>query len=252
MKLIPQVAGQMRSIRYQEIAAALRAEIVAQSTGSLLPSEAELSKAFNASRVTVRRALELLREEGIVTARQGFGWFVSGEPVRQRLERLLTIESQLEMLGRQAIRRVVDFAFVTPPAQVAEELGVDRVLRVERINLADTDPFAVVVVWCPAELGQNLSLSDVERRSFYELLNVELRGARQAIGADVAEPRVAEQLSVPVGSPVLKCRRVTFDEGGRPVLMSEHTFAAHRTEFVIELPNDRPSSLPAGLRLLRP
>jgi GntR family transcriptional regulator len=133
---------------------------------------------------------------------------------------------------------------------VRQVLGVDRVLRVKRINLADGEPFAVVTVWCPAELGQHLSMADVEQRPFYELLDVELRGATQTIGADSAEPGDAELLRVPVGSPLLKCRRVTNDISGLPVLLSEHLFPAHRTEFVVDLPNDLPSALPAGLRLV--
>ena len=76
-------------------------------------------------------------------------------------------------------------------------------------------------------------------RPFYELLDVELRGATQTIGADLAEAADAELLAVPVGSPLLRCRRVTTDTTGRPVLMSEHLFPAHRTEFVVDLPNDR-------------
>jgi GntR family transcriptional regulator len=57
-------------------------------------------------------------------------------------------------------------------------------------------------------------------------------------------------LGVPVGSPLLRCRRITTDTHGRPVLMSEHLFPAHRTEFVVDLPQDEPSSLPTGLRLV--
>jgi GntR family transcriptional regulator len=240
----------MRSIRYQEIADELRRRATAAPPGSVLPSEAELSQEFDASRVTIRRALELVRDDGLIAARQGFGWFVATEPVRQRLERLLTIESQLATSGLDAVRRVVDFGFVTPPAHVAAELGTERVLRVKRVNLADGEPFAVVTVWCPAELGQHLSMADVERRPFYELLDIDLRGATQTIGADLAERGDAELLAVPVASPLLKCRRVTTDTSGRPVLMSEHLFPAHRTEFVVDLPNDPPSSIPTGLRLV--
>jgi GntR family transcriptional regulator len=240
----------MRRIRYQEIAEELRRRARAAPPGTVLPSESELSAAFAASRVTVRRALELVRDEGLIAARQGFGWFVAAEPVRQRLERLLTIESQLETSGLDAERRVAEFEFVKPPAHVMAELGAERVLRVKRVNLANGEPFAVVTVWCPAELGQRLSIEDVERHPFYELLDVELRGATQTIAADLAEAADAELLAVPVGSPLLKCRRVTTDTTARPVLMSEHLFPAHRTEFVVDLPNDLPSSVPTGLRLV--
>ena len=68
--------------------------------GRLLPGEAELSSTYSASRVTIRKALEVLRAEGRVDARQGFGWFVAGETVRQPLARLGTLEEQLSRLGR--------------------------------------------------------------------------------------------------------------------------------------------------------
>jgi GntR family transcriptional regulator len=240
----------VRRIRYQEIAAELRARAAASAAGSLVPSEAELSAEFGASRVTVRRALELVREDGLIAARQGFGWFVATEPVRQRLEHLGTIEDQLHESGRRGERRVIEFAFENPPERVRNVLDVDQVLRVKRINLADGEPFAVVTVWCPAELAGALSREDVERRPFYELLDFELRGATQTIGADAAESADAALLGVPVGAPLLRCQRVTTDTAGRPVLMSEHLFPAHRTEFVVELPLAEPSTSPAGLRLV--
>lgn len=240
----------MRRIRYQEIADELHRRVRDAPPGSLLPSESELSAEFSASRVTIRRALELVRDDGLIAARQGFGWFVSTEPVRQSLERLGTIESQLETSGRDAARQVVEFSFEAPPPHVRKLLGSTKVLRVKRINLADGEPFAVVTVWCPASIGQKLSIDDVERSPFYELLDVELRGATQTIGADSAEPELAELLAVPVGAPLLKCQRITTDRSGRPVLVSEHFFPAHRTEFVVDLPHDEPSITPAGLRLV--
>jgi GntR family transcriptional regulator len=57
-------------------------------------------------------------------------------------------------------------------------------------------------------------------------------------------------LAVPVGSPVLRCRRVTTSAAGDVVLVSEHVFPAHRTEFVVDLPRSEPSIAPSGLRLL--
>ena len=240
----------MRHVRYQEIADELHARVRAAAPGSLLPSESELSREFSASRVTIRRALEVVREDGLIAARQGFGWFVSTEPVRQSLERLGTIESQLATSGRDPARRVIDFSFESPPAHVRKLLGSTKVLRVKRVSLADGEPFAVVTVWCPAAIGQKLSLDDVERSPFYELLDVELRGATQTIGAEAADQDLATLLLVPVGAPLLKCQRVTTDVDGNPVLVSEHYFPAHRTEFVVDLPHDEPSITPAGLRLV--
>jgi GntR family transcriptional regulator len=240
----------VRTIRYQQIAGDLRSRVAAMGSGQVLPSESELSSEFAVSRVTIRRALEILRDDGLVDARQGFGWYVAGEPLRQHLDELGTIEGQLQSRGIKPERRVLEFAFRAAPRRVAQVLGVDQVLRVKRLNLADDKPFALVTVWCPAELGQHLSRRDVEQHPFYELLGIALRGATQTIGADSVDDAEAALLNVPPSSPVLRCERITTDITGHPVLMSEHVFPARRTEFVVELPYAEPSSLPTGLRLV--
>lgn len=242
----------MREIRYRVIADELRTR-VQQGTygaGRLLPSESELGTEFDASRVTIRRALETLRDDGLVDARQGFGWFVAAAPLRQTLGQLATIEAQLAEGGIKPERRILEFAFEEAAPRVSRILGSDQVLRVKRLNLADGEPFALVTVWCRSDLGQHLSRADVERSPFYELLDVPLEGATQTIGADAASVEDARLLVVPPGSPVLRCTRITTDIDGRAVLLSEHVFPAHRTEFVVELPHAEPSIAPTGLRLV--
>ncbi|MFM7125347.1 MAG: GntR family transcriptional regulator [Actinomycetota bacterium] len=242
----------MREIRYRVIAEDLRRRIGSGELGEgrLLPSEADLGVSYGASRVTIRRALEVLREESLVDARQGLGWFVAAVPLRQSLGRLGTIEGQMRDEGILPERKVLEFGFENASGRVRQTLGAGSVLRVKRLNLADGDPFAVVTVWCRADLGQHLSRADVERSPFYELLDVPLSGATQTIGADAASDDDATLLDIPTGSPVLRCTRVTTDTNGRAVLISEHVFAAHRTEFVVELPNVEPSMAPTGLRLV--
>jgi GntR family transcriptional regulator len=223
--------GVVRSIRYREIAESLRARVDGGEfpSGRLLPSEAELSISFGASRVTVRRALELLRDEGLLDARQGVGWFVAGDPLRQSLGRLATIESQLAASGLRPERRILEFAFVPAEPRVRLLLGTEQVLKVRRLNLADDEPFALVTVWCPAHLAEHLSRAAVERSPFYELLEVPLGGATQTIGAAAAEPSDADD---------------------HPVLLSVHIFPGHRTEFLVDLPQAEQSIAPTGLRLV--
>jgi GntR family transcriptional regulator len=242
----------MRTIRYREIADDLRGRVEGGEfpPGRLLPSEADLSDAYKVSRVTIRRALEVLREEAMLDSRQGVGWFVAGGPLRQSLGRLATIEAQLAASGLKPERRVLEFAFLPAEPRVRRVLGCDQVLRVRRLNLADGEPFALVTVWCPASLAEHLSLVDVERSPFYELLEVPLGGATQTIGAAAAEPADAAKLAIPSGSPVLRCERVTRDTDGEAVLMSVHIFPGHRTEFVVDLSQAEPSIAPTGLRLV--
>lgn len=242
----------MRTIQYRRVADEVKARVLAgeYATGRVLPSEAVLSAEFGVSRVTVRKALEQLRDEGLVDSRQGFGWFVAGDTVRQPLARLATIEDQMRDSGAVPERRILEFAFERAPRDVAQALGVTQVLRVRRVNLADGEPFAIVTVWCPAELAEHLSRSDVERSPFYELLDIPLSGATQTIGADAASTDEVDVLNVPVGSPVLRCLRTTTSVDGRTVLFSRHVFPAHRTEFVVDLPTAEQSIAPSGLRLV--
>ena len=239
-------------MRYREIAADIRrrVEVGEFAQNRLLPSEAELSRAYDASRVTIRRALDELRDLGLVDARQGFGWFVAGDPLVQSLGQLRTIEAQLTDAGISSERRILDFAFIAAPPGPGAVLAADRVLEVRRVNLADGEPFARVTVWCPASLARHLSLRDVERAPFYELLDVPLGSATQTIAASIAGEDDATLLELPAGAPVLLCRRTTFSDDGVPVLHSEHVFPGHRTEFVVALPRADRSIAPSGLRLV--
>lgn len=247
-----QMARDTSGFRYQSIAEALRSRIAATEFpgGGLLPSESELSSVYDASRVTVRKALDALRDEGLIDSRQGFGWFVAADPLRQTLVGLGTIEAQLAESGVTPERRILDFGFVRATKAVQKILGVPMVLQVRRLNLADGAPFARVTVWMPEDLAGDVSRSAVERASFYENFPVPLGGASQTIGAAAASEDDAALLEVPVGSPVLRCERVTRSVDGRAVLFSEFVFPAHRTEFVVELPHVESSIAPSGIRLV--
>jgi len=238
-----------RSFRYQEIAESIRADVStgALASGALLPSESELSAAHDASRVTIRKALEQLREEGLVNSRQGFGWFVGRDAIRQSLDSLETIEDQLAAAGRTSERRVLRFRFVGASPEIASLLG-SEVLEVVRLNLADGEPFAHVTVWCQAALGADLSRSDVEESTFVDLLHERLGHATQVISAVAADSTSAPALNVEEGSPLLRVRRVTTDTAGGNALVSEHLYPAHRTEFEVTLTG--PTGEPTGLRLV--
>lgn len=241
----------MRRIRYQEIAESLRQRIDdgEYGAGQVLPSEASLGEIYRASRVTIRKALERLRSEGLVESRQGFGWVVTAEPFAQSLDELVTIERQLADHGVASEREITDFSFVDAPPAVAPVLG-PRVLEVQRVNRADGWPFARVTVWCREDLAVDLSRSQVARSSFYDLLPGPKR-ARQVIGAALMSEADAALLDVPVDSAALIVRRTTYAEDDRPILMSEHAFPGHLTEFVAALagPPDEARSA-SGFRLV--
>jgi GntR family transcriptional regulator len=228
-------------VRYLDVADELRTEIADGHVGTL-PSEAELGERFSVSRVTVRRALELLRDEGLVDSRRGSGWFVATDPVRQPLGRVTTIEAALEAAGAEPGRRILEFGFEPAPPEVAKTLGAAadaEVLRVVRLNLADGEPFALVTVWLPADLGAQVCRAEAERAPFYDLLplhGVEVGRIVQTITATAADRTEARRLGGRSGDPLLACRRVTYDRSGDAVMVSEHRYPARSTALEVEFP----------------
>ena len=130
----------MRSIRYQTIADDLRGRLQGQEFASarVLPSESDLSSQYSASRVTVRRALELLRSEGLIESKQGFGWLVAAEPLQQQLSHLGTLDAQLAAAGIRSDRKILSFGFVAAPEHVAAVLA-------ELVSEADAELLGVPI-----------------------------------------------------------------------------------------------------------
>ena len=232
-------------MRYLDVVEGLRAQLARGdvAAGGALASESEIGAAFGASRATVRKALELLRNDGLVFSRRGSGWFAAHDPVHQALGRVTTVEAALEAVGAVPQRRVLQFAFEPANSEVAGELRIvtqAEVLRVHRLNLADGQPFALVTVWLPGDLGRYLSRAEVEIATFYDLLplrGVELGRAIQHVGAAIATADDAHHLNIDRGAAMLTGRRVTFDRHGVPVLFSLHRYPAERTSIEIELPS---------------
>lgn len=229
---------QGRTYLYQQLAADIRARVAAGEfdNGVLLPSEGQLAEAYSVSRLTVKRALDGLRRDGLLEARRGLGWFVAKrQALRQGLGQLTTIDENIRALGMTPVRKVLEFAFVDAPPEVRERLGADRTLRIVRLNLADGEPVAHVTTYCAEDLAGGLSKTSVEQSTVYELLPVEIAAASHVIRAGLVDDPEASLLHVAPGSPGLWSERITYDSDERAVLFSLAVFPADRAEYVVEL-----------------
>lgn len=248
----------MRTHRYLAIAEDIRGEITSSGAqaGDVIGSEAQYVARFGVSRITVRRALEVLRDEGWIAPRQGFGWVVVRPSVRQSLGALTTIESEMRKAGVKVRRRIVSARAVSPTGRVREILGAEPVREVKRVNLADEVPFAVVTVWLAESLARDLTTEVLEDISFYEALeqsgrlSAPLVRAVQTIASVALDAADAALLEVAAGSPGLSCERVTYGADGLPVLFSHFVFPGARTVFEVELNAPRTEGGAEGIRLL--
>jgi GntR family transcriptional regulator len=220
--------------------------------GALLPSEGDLAARYNVSRVTVRRALSLLKDQGVVESRQGFGWFVADEPMRQSLDVLTTIDDQIAAAGRRPARRLLSFAFGPAPAHVAHILGATSVLEISRLNLADGEPVGRNTAWVAEHLARGLSIEAVESQSLHRLLPATVGSATQTITAERASAGDAKLLGVTAGTPLLRFNRTTRDGAGDVILYSEAVYNPKRTEFTVELGGRVVATVPPAAGRYRP
>ncbi len=250
----------MTTHRFREIAQELREQIALgglDGTGAL-ESEAALGSRHGVSRVTVRRALELLRSEGLIEPRRGSGWFVVGSSYHQRLAvgTFTHAGSAVAGAGRQASRRVVDLGIEPLPTVEAGVLGVDageRALRCRSVRSIDGQVLDVTAEWVPDDLAGPISRSRAETPGIWATLQAEgLRVARvhQSITAGLVRAEEAELLQAEVGSPLLLVRRVARDDAGRPLALADHRYLAHRFSLEVDFAGAPPTTRPEPPGLL--
>ena len=242
---------------YSKVADRLRAQILQGelTTGQRLGTEAELTAELGVSRVTLRKAIAVLREEGLVVARQGVGTFVQRPRAVQGLDRLETLDATLAKQGYEPVTRVVDFGFIKPASAIRTALELDdqdEILRVRRVHSVIDGPIGVVDLAVPESIGKMLSRHEVEHQPFYDLLpayGFRVGRARQVIRASAASRELAAVSGMAEGEPVLVCERLTFDADEQPIIHATFTYRSDRFEFHVNL-TDGPATtswVPSGL-----
>lgn len=255
----------MTGTRFGQLAAELRERIssggvAGPGTSGRLESEAALGRRYGVSRVTVRRALEELRRQGLVESRPGAGWFLAGAGFHQTLA-LGTFHhaaSAVSEAGKEVVRRVVDFAYRSAPAPVAASLGLRgaaEVLFSRSVRAVDGEPLDLVHEWVPAPLAGRISRADAETTGIWATLRQQghrVDAVRQTITAGVASGPDGELLDVAPGSPLLLVRRLAQGADGRALALADHRYLAHRFSLEVEF-RGWPSGAapePPGLRAI--
>jgi GntR family transcriptional regulator len=245
------------SLRYRQVADGVRQRIGAGQypTGSL-ETEAELCRIFGVSRITVRKALQVLRGEGIVASRKGSGWRVTVDPLRQVLGAFPTVEAALRDDGHDFSRRILEFTYEHAPSDIARRLQLGaggELLRVRRLNFADEHVFDVVTTWVPADIAAPLSRADIEAHGVYgslRLHGVDVGEVLQTVTASIASIEDGDLLGVHPQSPILVVEQLTTDPAGRRIKLSQHRYPAHRMHLEVRIAGASATAEPPGLRLL--
>lgn len=226
--------------------------------GGALESEAALGARYGVSRVTVRRALEELRGQGLLESRRGAGWFATAGTFHQSLAvgTFRHAESAVATAGKTVSRRVVEFGFGPASPAVAEALRLapgDEVLTSRSVRTVDAAPLDLVDESVPARLAGDVSRRDAEVVGIWgslRRLGHGIDAVRQTVTAAVATGVDAGLLDTPVGSALLLVRRVAVDAAGDPLALSDHRYLAHRFSLEVEFRgwSGGASPEPPGLR----
>jgi len=191
--------------------------------GEPLPPEEALTRLFDVSRITVRRALESLDRADLIERRQGRGTYVRTDALPTPLRMPITsVFKSMEAFGRHTEARVVEFGYETASPQVQGALGVGAVpvQRAVRVRFRKDRPIAHLTTWLPEEIGRTFTQSDLATTPLYRLMRragaLYTRG-EQTISATLADPIAADRLGTKVGSPLIELRRQVFDQTDRAV-----------------------------------
>lgn len=191
----------------------------AMAPGEALPTEQALCDQFGVSRITVRRALADLAEQGYIERRQGVGSFVRR---RARSDEVPPGGSYMDGLRQAQFQTsidVVEHDLRTPPSSIGDALGVTaellHILRVRRERRTH-EPLMVTEAWLPTDLADTLSSAALRRKPLYELLStagVVVDRMQHEITAEIAGPRNATLLNTSIGSALLRVNRLAFVAG---------------------------------------
>ena len=204
-----------------------------------LPSERVLSESLSLSRVTVRKALRELSQEGLLEQIQGAGTFVNRAPhVEQRLSTLTSFSEELQQRGFKPSSRWLARTVTAAAPDEQLSLGLStgsRVVRLERLRLADDVVMAYEVSVLPEQILPDPTQVDA---SLYAYLTVRGKApvrALQHIRALNADAHLAGMLEVPNGQAVLWITRVGYLDSGQPVELTHSYCRSDYYGFVAEM-----------------
>jgi GntR family transcriptional regulator len=224
---------------YLQLAQGLRQAISAGFVegGEALPSERLLSEQTGASRVTIRRAIEQLIDEGLIVRRHGSGTYLAPR-IEQAGGDLTSFSSDVQNRGASPS----SIWIMKTPAQAngeeAAALSINvnaPIIKLARVRLANGEPLAIEEAIVAAAL---LPPIDQIGDSLYAALatknNRPVKGT-QRLTASLATSLEAGLLSIQENSEVLRIERRTFRADGTPVEITRSAYRGDRFEFVSEL-----------------
>ncbi|PRI11959.1 GntR family transcriptional regulator [Leucobacter massiliensis] len=208
--------------------------------GERVPPEKTLLAEFGTSRAAIRQALAELREEGMIVGRRGAPPRVQRTAIPQSFDTFISFSEWAREFGLVPGQRVVEAETRPATEHIARELRVEPgspVVEVIRLRLLGDQPAMLERSVFPQPLGERLLTSDLSHGSITHALaeaGAAPVRARHLIDAIGAHPLEVEQLGVSPGTPLLRVRRVSFDDTGAVVEAADDRYLPDMASFAVE------------------
>ncbi|HEX3789933.1 MAG TPA: GntR family transcriptional regulator [Pseudonocardiaceae bacterium] len=202
--------------------------------GARLPPERDLCQLLSISRVTLRKALAALVEEGVLRAAHGRGWYVTAPEQTEWPNTLESFSETAERMGLLATSRVLRSELGTSTYDEAEAFQIapgTPLYRLDRVRLLGDVPIAVDESLVPADIAVGFTEVDFTTRSLYDIIagqGFRLVQADTTIEARPADAELAGHLAIAESTPVLEMRQIVRDRNQRPLLSSTIRYAGDR------------------------
>ncbi len=208
---------------------------------SRFPSETELQKQFNVSRMTIRRALSELENEGYLVREQGRGSFVVRSRVQEHLRRLTSFTEEMRFRGFSTESRVLYFQ-VVKDKEVAQKMGVsedEELVQLRRLRFVEGEPVAIQNAFVRHRFCPGIVEKGLLEGSLYKTLEdgygLRLGRAIQTVEAKPADDREAALLKVIMGWPILFLERLAYLYSGEPIEYVTSSYRSDKYRFIVEL-----------------
>ena len=215
-------------------------------TGAVLPGELELAAQLGVSRHTVRHALGVLTNEGLLRRERGRGTTVVSSNVPMVIERSLSafyaFAWEARARGASQHSYVLERELVSANNMIAERLSIapgSEVDRIVRLRTADDDPLVLETAFLPWQLSMVLDDEALERESLYDELEqrcgLHVTHARESIRPIVLNRPMAKLLHAIAGAAAFSVERTTWSDRG-PIEWQESVVRGDRFLYSVDLP----------------
>jgi len=235
--------------KYHQIYLVLRERLEEGLFAGGLPGELALMVQFSVARVTVRRALERLSDERLISRNPGRRTLpippaaVHEDHLKKNKSRanLHGLLENLVTMGLHTKVKVIDVATITASTKVAEALQVklgDLVQKAVRVRSTREGPLSHITTYIPADIARQFGARELAKKPILVLLEesgVKVGRAHQTISAGLADNVLAEHLGISVGSALLAVRRLVYDDTDKPVQWLHGFYRPDRYAYEMEL-----------------